>query len=206
MSHVALLAAVVGVPLRTELVEQVVFVRGKVRIRIRRTDDQAVHNVVDANLGAIDRIDPDHDGFDVIDRRGDRAAVELEELEISVERNLGVARTYRALDSSHERRFATMGRSLAQHVPRQSVVLAMLHSGSARYYADRLTLRWDFIEPAQLDAAVAALQQRGHPTFLLIDDAEKAEFTSRFAGASRLAALDWAPQATVAGVALYAVR
>jgi hypothetical protein len=119
--------------------------------------------------------------------------------------SLGVVRTYRAVDSSHERRFATMGRSLAQHVPRQSVVLAMLHSGSARYYADRLTLRWDFIQPAQLDAAVAMLQQRGYATFLLIDDAEKADFTSRFEGASRLAALDWTPQVRVAGAALYAV-
>lgn len=134
--------------------------------------------------------------------RGQLVAVVLA---VTVGFSLGVVRNYRALDSSFEWRFAAMGRSLAQHVPRQSVVLALLHSGSARYYADRLTLRWDFIPPAQLDAAVAVLQQRGYPTFLLIDDAEKAEFKSRFAGASRLAALDWTPQARVDGAALYAV-
>ena len=36
------------------------------------------------------------------------------------------------------------------------------HSGSARYYADRLTIRWDHIQRSQLDAAVAALQRRGY--------------------------------------------
>ena len=119
--------------------------------------------------------------------------------------SLGVVRTYRAVESSAERRFATMGRYLAQHVPRQSVVLARLHSGSARYYADRLTLRWDLIQPAQFDAAVAALQQRGYATFVLVDDEEAAMFRSRFAGVSRLSALDQPPQVTVPGVALYAL-
>lgn len=46
--------------------------------------------------------------------------------------SLEVTRTYHALDS---------------------VVLASLHSG-ARFYAERLTMRWDFIEPRQLDSAV----------------------------------------------------
>jgi hypothetical protein len=84
-------------------------------------------------------------------------------------------------------------------------VLAFLHSGSARYYADRLTLRWDRIEPSQFDSAIATIRQRGYAAYLLIDDAEEAQFKARFAGASRLAALDWTPQATVAGASLYAV-
>ena len=119
--------------------------------------------------------------------------------------SLGFARTHRVLDSGGEWRFATIGRYLEQHAPRQSVVLAGHHSGSARYYADRLTIRWDHIQPSQLDAAVAALQRRGYSAFILLDDVEEGEFRTRFAGASRLAALDWPPEMTVSGAALYKV-
>ena len=84
-------------------------------------------------------------------------------------------------------------------------MLAGLHSGSARLYADRLTIRWDHIQPSQLDAAVGALQRRGYSAFILLDDVEEGEFRTRFAGASRLAALDWPPDPTVSGAALYEV-
>jgi hypothetical protein len=119
--------------------------------------------------------------------------------------SLGFVGASHALDSSDEWRFATMGREVARQVPRESVVLAFLHSGSVRYYADRLTMRWDRIEPSQLDGAVAHLQQRGYTTFILLDKADEEAFRTRFAGASRLAALDWQPQVTVPGVALYRV-
>jgi 4-amino-4-deoxy-L-arabinose transferase-like glycosyltransferase len=127
-------------------------------------------------------------------------------LAVALSFSVGVVHTYRAMESSGERRFATMGRSLAQQVPRQSVVLARLHSGSARYYAGRLTLRWDLIEPARFDAAVAVLQQRGYATFILVDVEEEELFRSRFGGASRFAALDQPPQITVPGAALYALK
>jgi hypothetical protein len=67
-------------------------------------------------------------------------------------------------------------------------------------------MRWDLIEPSRLDAAVAAIQQRGYATFLLIDINEEEAFRARFAGASRLASLDWAPRLSVPGAALYAVN
>jgi hypothetical protein len=135
-----------------------------------------------------------------------RGQVVAAALAVALTFGLSVARTSGALESSAERRFATMGRSLAQHVPRQSVVLAFLHSGSARFYADRLTLRWDLIQPAQLDAAVAVLQQRGYATFVLIDDQEEERFRSQFAGSSCVAALEKPPQIAVPGAALYALR
>jgi len=119
--------------------------------------------------------------------------------------SLGFAGTHGALESGNEWRFATIGRYLQQHAPRQSVVLAKHHSGSARYYANRLTIRWDYIQPWQLDAAVGALQRRGYSAFILLDDEEEGEFRTRFAGASRLAALDWPPEKTDSGAALYKV-
>src|SRR6185436_7397434 len=109
------------------------------------------------------------------------------------------ARRHTATESSEDLRFAAIGRALPQAVPPRSVVFAFLHSGSARYYADRLTIRWDLIEPSRLDAAVAVTQQRGYATFLLIDVNEEDAFRARFAGASRLASLDWAPRLTVPG-------
>jgi len=116
------------------------------------------------------------------------------------------ARTHTATESSEDLRFAAIGRALPQAVPPQSVVFAFLHSGSVRYYADRLTMRWDLIEPSRLDAAVAAIQQRGYATFLLIDINEEAAFRARFAGASRLALLNWAPRVSVPGATLYALN
>jgi hypothetical protein len=114
------------------------------------------------------------------------------------------ARTSRALDSSDEQRFATIGRYLAEHAPRQSVVLAKHHSGSARHYSGRLTFRFDEVPPSQLDGVVDTLRQRGYATFIALDDWEEREFRMRFAGASRLGALDWAPEATTPGAVLYA--
>ena len=66
-------------------------------------------------------------------------------------------------------------------------------------------MRWDRIEPSRLDAAIGAVQQLGYGTFLLIDINEESDFRARFAGASRLASLDWAPRLRVPGAALYAV-
>ena len=116
------------------------------------------------------------------------------------------ARRHTAIESSEDLRFAAIGRALPQVVPPRSVVLAFLHSGSARYYADRLTMRWDLIEPSRLDAAVAAIRQRGYMTFLLIDINEASDFRARFAGASRLASLDWPPRLRVPGADLYVVN
>jgi hypothetical protein len=126
-------------------------------------------------------------------------------LAVAIGWNLGFTHMTSAIETDVEWRYATIGRLLDQQSPRRSVVLAFLHSGSARYYADRLTLRWDRIEPSQFDSAIATIRQRGYAAYLLIDDAEEAQFKARFAGASRLAALDWTPQATVAGASLYAV-
>jgi hypothetical protein len=117
---------------------------------------------------------------------------------------MAFARASRVLDSTDERRFATIGRYLAEHAPRRSVVLAKHHSGSARYYSDHLTVRFDEIPPSRLDAVVAMWRQRGYATFIALDDWEALEFRSRFADASRLGALDWPPETTAPGAVLYA--
>lgn len=121
---------------------------------------------------------------------------------------LGVAssREKGAFDSEPELRFATIGQYVADTLPPKAALLTMIHSGSARYYSGRLTLRWDMIEPAQLDPLVADLQRRGYLPFILLDDWEEPEFSARFKGASRLAALDWEPVVEMPSVKLFAAR
>jgi hypothetical protein len=78
-------------------------------------------------------------------------------------------------------------------VPVCAVVFTLQHSGSVRFYAHRATLRWDLLEPDQLDRAIGLLAGKGYETVLLLDDIEHGEFQKRFGSASHLARLDWPP-------------
>ena len=48
----------------------------------------------------------------------------------------------------------------------------MQHSGSLRLYADRLTLRYDALDPLWLDRVVAYLQSIGRRPYYVLDGAE----------------------------------
>src|SRR5262249_44063082 len=65
----------------------------------------------------------------------------------------------------------------------KSVIYAMQHSGSLRYYAGRLTVRYDQIEPHWLDDSVAWFESRGVHPYLLVDEWEVEIFRQRFASA-----------------------
>ena len=65
--------------------------------------------------------------------------------------------------------------------PPRAIVFAMLHSGSIRYYAGRQTIRYDLLDPAWLDRAAAALEQRGFAAFAVFEDYEERIFRTRFA-------------------------
>ena len=56
---------------------------------------------------------------------------------------------------------APVGRLVRAHTERNSVVLAFERSGSLRYYAGRMTLRYDVLEPDWLDRAVTT----GFPSY-----------------------------------------
>lgn len=61
-----------------------------------------------------------------------------------------------------------------------SVILSMSHSGSLRYYAGRMTLRYDLLDAAWLDRGIQWLVQQGVHPYLLVDDWELPRFTERF--------------------------
>jgi hypothetical protein len=92
-----------------------------------------------------------------------------------------------------DRRYVNVARFVAEHTERDAVVLSRQHSGSIRHYAGRLTLRFDMLDRAALDRAIAFLRSSGRPPYLVLDGDEVPMFQARFAGRSRLAALDRAP-------------
>jgi len=85
----------------------------------------------------------------------------------------------------------------ADHVqartPENSVVLTSEHSGSLRFYAGRVTLRWDYLPPEWLDRAVAWMAARGVHTYALLDETERVSALNRFKGQKLAGVLEGPP-------------
>jgi hypothetical protein len=95
-----------------------------------------------------------------------------------------------------ERRYLEPSLHIGSSTPPDSVILAMQHSGSVRYYTGRMIVRWDALDPAWLDRAVEFLRGRGVATYLLVEQWEEEPIRRRFAGQRTLADLDRSPIAT----------
>jgi len=93
-----------------------------------------------------------------------------------------------------EQRYVDVGQHIALRTPPGSVVLSMQHSGSARYYGERTTVRYDLLQPEWLDRAIAFLERQGRRPFILLEDWEVPAFRTRFAGAAA-GDLSWSPVA-----------
>jgi hypothetical protein len=93
-----------------------------------------------------------------------------------------------------EQRFETIGTEVGRLLPDRAVVFAEQHSGNVRFYGNRLTLRWDLLDPDWLDRSIDVLERQGRPVFFLLDDWEEAAFRVRFGSRSALGALDWPPR------------
>jgi hypothetical protein len=103
-----------------------------------------------------------------------------------------------------ERRYIDVARFIASHTDPGAVIFSVQHSGSLRLYADRLTLRYDALDPLWLDRAIAHLQAAGRHPYYVLDGAESAAFRDRFGASSHLGTLDWPPMATLgATIAVY---
>ena len=99
-----------------------------------------------------------------------------------------------------ERGYVTMAQAVAAEVPPDGVVLAMQHSGSLRYYGDRLTLRYDLLRPNELDVVVKALRERGRRVYVLVEEWELPAFVKRFGSHSCRGRLDWTFSRLVDGI------
>lgn len=94
-----------------------------------------------------------------------------------------------------EQRYVTAARYVAERLPPNAAFLSVQHSGTIRHYAGRLTVRWDAIEASWLDRAPDILRNAGFDPYILLEESEERDFRARFAGRTRLGALDWGPVA-----------
>ena len=97
-----------------------------------------------------------------------------------------------------ERRYVETGSYVADRLPKNAVLYSMQQSGSLRYYAGRLTVRWDVLDAGWLDRSIEALKALGYEPYLVLEDPEEGEFRGRFGRQSQLGRLNWAPIATLA--------
>src|SRR5262249_5137315 len=85
-----------------------------------------------------------------------------------------------------EAKSVEVGQAVEQVTSPDDVIISGQFSGSLRYYAGRLTLRWDFLDPAWLDRAVEWLEAHGHHVYILLEAPEADAFQTRFEPASAL--------------------
>jgi hypothetical protein len=101
--------------------------------------------------------------------------------------------------ANFERRYIRAAEVVAARTPENAVALAVQHSGSVRFYANRITLRYDWLPADYLDTAILDLIARGYHPYMVVDDWEEAEFRNRFGPHSPIGKLDWQPLARVTG-------
>jgi len=99
--------------------------------------------------------------------------------------------------------YAHIGDAIAQRTPQNSVVLAMQHSGSIRYYGGRVTLRWDVLDKDWLDRAVGWMADRGVPAYALLEHWELPLVKERFANQKLAAVFDQPPAFTMGDIAFF---
>ena len=96
-----------------------------------------------------------------------------------------------------ERKYAAVADYVSRRLPPNAALLSMQHSGSIRYYSGRATVRFDHIEPAQLESTLAALAEAGYRPYILLEPWEVPQFRKRYTGFSPLSSLDWPPVAVM---------
>ena len=102
-----------------------------------------------------------------------------------------------------EQKYVDVAKAVSSATSPHDVILAKQHSGSLRYYANRLTLRWDVMDPRWLDRAVDWCTARHEHVFIVLDADEIAAFRERLAAASAIGRLDWPPIIRVGGVQIF---
>jgi hypothetical protein len=89
-------------------------------------------------------------------------------------------------------RYGTAGRYLDAVLPKNAVIIASEHSGSASYYTGRPILRWD--SAISLDEAIDELTRLGRKPVIVLESWEEPLLRRRFPS-SPLARLDWPARA-----------
>ncbi|MBI3046881.1 MAG: glycosyltransferase family 39 protein [Acidobacteria bacterium] len=93
---------------------------------------------------------------------------------------------------AEEARYVAAGR-FARELPEDAVILCNQHSGSLRYYANRITMRFEWLEPELYGEALDHFRRLGRPVFVVLDDWERDVFRARYASVADLSWLDEPP-------------
>jgi hypothetical protein len=95
-----------------------------------------------------------------------------------------------------EAKYVEVARAVESITGPDAVIISTQHSGSIRYYAGRLTLRWDVGDVAWLDRTVDWLAAHGHHPYFVLEPQEIDELRSRYGPRNAAARLDWTPMVT----------
>ncbi|MSO83307.1 MAG: hypothetical protein EXQ53_08445 [Acidobacteria bacterium] len=107
---------------------------------------------------------------------------------------------------AEESRYLTAGR-FATGLPDNAVILANQHSGSLRYYSNRVTLRFEWLDPDMYGQALDHMAELNRPVYAVLDDWEREVFRLRYAGVADVSWLDRPPLIVASDrVYFYAVR
>jgi len=93
---------------------------------------------------------------------------------------------------ANEARYRTAAR-FATGLPENAVIICNQHSGSLRHYANRLTVRFEWLYPDAYGEAIRYLNSVGRPVFAVLDDWERDVFRMRYEGYADLSWLDQPP-------------
>jgi hypothetical protein len=85
-----------------------------------------------------------------------------------------------ALKRSWHTRYQETARFAAQRFSDRAAFVSLLQSGSLRFYADRLTVRYDVLDPSALSQVGPFLRAHGYDPYIAIDGTEQEAFQRRF--------------------------
>ena len=100
-----------------------------------------------------------------------------------------------------EARYVAAGR-IGAGLPDNAVILSNQHSGSLRYYAGRITMRFEWLDPDMYVPALEYFERLSRPVYVVLDDWERETFRSRYGAVSDLSWLD-RPPILLAGQRVY---
>ena len=96
-----------------------------------------------------------------------------------------------------QHRFAVAGAYVRAALPPNAAFVAVEHSGSLRFYGNRLTIRYDWLNAGSLRPARAALEDAGYVVYAVVDEDELPRLRERFRAPGELSFLEQPPVATI---------
>jgi hypothetical protein len=85
-----------------------------------------------------------------------------------------------AMKRSRQVRYEETAKFVAQRFSERAAFVSVLQSGSLRFYADRLTIRFDVLEPSALAQVGTYLRANGYDPYVAVDGTEQEVFQRKF--------------------------